>query len=272
MKNPNLSIKVSLIIGLIVGINSLDNLSLAKDLILLTQANSGNSGNSSGGTNKGSSTPGGVRNPESNCPATAIPLIAVNHNQGSDLTIYPNPTLWFYIPYNSEQISQIQFLLLDERERKTIYTTKIMLKNKPGFIKIKIPLEFGLQENQQYRWRLNLDCQPDETEEPDVSVDGWIKRVSVNPEMKLTDSPNYTTYRENGLWHDAITNLAESHFADPENENLTKDWSNLLQDLNIKQRIENENGEDTEQNLTREQLENLAQQPLADLELLPAQE
>jgi hypothetical protein len=41
----------------------------------------------------------------------------------------------------------------------------------------------------------------------------------------------YIVYRENGIWYDAITNLAELYSANPENRELAQAWANLLESL-----------------------------------------
>ena len=241
---------------------------------LLAKSNSENSKNNPG-TNTGRSTPGASRPPQPNCPKKDIPLVAIHHNQGSDFTVSPYPTLWFYVPYASDEISKIKFLLLDERERKTIYRTSIQLIDKPGIIKITIPSQpkYALQENQQYRWRLNLDCESDQTKEPDLSVDGWIRRISISPQLEnqleVVNPQSYIAYKEYEIWHDAITNLAELHFADLENEELNDEWINLLELLNLKKE-ENKNGEKVKTELfpTREKLKQFAQKSLVSSELL----
>jgi hypothetical protein len=68
------------------------------------------------GTPEGEREPGTTR-PEINCPETAHPVTALVHNQGSDITRNPQPTLWFYIPYSRETVQRLQFVLWDERER-----------------------------------------------------------------------------------------------------------------------------------------------------------
>ncbi|MBL1177031.1 DUF928 domain-containing protein [Pantanalinema sp. GBBB05] len=188
------------------------------------------------GTPTGNPRPGATR-PALNCPQTQIPLTAIVANNGRDHTYSEHPTLWFYIPYHSEQISHLEFLLLDESERKTIYRTSIKLANQPGILKITVPAEpqTALAINQNYRWRLNLDCAPDSTIEPDLVVDGWIRRIpsvniQSNHQANVALQP-YSVYIQNSIWYDAITNLAEQHFADPKDAKLSAAWTELLKHL-----------------------------------------
>lgn len=186
------------------------------------------------GTPSGNPRPGTTR-PALNCPKTPIPLTAIVANNGSDFTTSEQPTLWFYVPYRSEQISNLEFLLLDEQERQTIYRTSIQLANQPGIVKVSLPAgsQSALALNQNYRWRLNLDCAPDTTVEPDLVVDGWIRRIAVNPQAnhQANAAQGYSTYLQDGAWYDAITHIAERHFANPQDSKLSATWAELLKNL-----------------------------------------
>lgn len=188
------------------------------------------------GTPAGNPRPGATR-PALNCPQTAIPLTAIAANNGHDYTYSEHPTFWFYIPYQAEQISHLEFLLLDDSERKTIYRASIKLANQPGIIKITLPAnpQSALAVNQTYRWRLNLDCAPDTTIEPDLMVDGWIRRVArvdnQSNDLANATSQRYLAYIKNSIWYDAISDLAERHFNHMEDAALSATWAALLKDL-----------------------------------------
>jgi hypothetical protein len=187
------------------------------------------------GTPSGNPRPGTTR-PVLNCPKTQTPLTAIVANNGNDFTASKQPTLWFYIPYRPDQISNLEFLLLDGSERNTIYRTSIKLANQPGLIKVTIPAEarYALALNQNYRWRLNLDCAPDATVEPDLVVDGWIRRIPMDAQANNQAKAalqKYSAYVKDGIWYDAITDLAERHFANPTNSELNAAWVELLKQL-----------------------------------------
>ncbi len=190
------------------------------------------------GTPSGNTTPGATR-PEANCPKTSKPLTAIFANQGQDFTVEEYPTFLFYIPYNAQQIALIEFLLLDETQTKTIYHTSIKLSNQPGIIKIQLTLDTdnSLAVNTDYTWRLNLDCKPDNTIAPDLVLQGWIRRIplnnQINNELKLAESQAYLVYQNHSIWYDAIASLAELHFANSEDSQLTNDWNNTLKSLGL---------------------------------------
>jgi len=190
------------------------------------------------GTPTGNPKPGTTR-PEANCQTMEPPLTALVANNGSDYTLSEYPTFWFYIPYAPEDISSIEFLLLDSKERKTIYKTGVKLTEKPGIIQVTIPNQpqYALQAQANYRWRLNLDCKPDTTDEPDLVVDGWIQRQPSNSQLEnqleAVQPQEYIVYREQEIWHDAIANLAELYFANPEDDSLQEAWTNLLESVGL---------------------------------------
>ncbi|MDJ0746165.1 MAG: DUF928 domain-containing protein [Xenococcaceae cyanobacterium MO_167.B27] len=190
------------------------------------------------GTPSGNSTPATTR-PEITCQDTDKPLTALLANNGSDFTISEYPKFWFYIPYASEEISYMEFLLLNGTERQTIYHTAVKLREQPGLIEITIPAEpqYALKVNENYRWRFNLDCEPDRRTEPDLVVNGWVRRIPLNPQLEnqleAVKPLQYSIYRDNFIWYDAIALLAELHFAEPENQEWSDAWANLLQSLDL---------------------------------------
>ncbi len=189
------------------------------------------------GTPTGNSTPGTTR-PSAACPETPKPLTAIVANNGKDFTLSAHPTFWFYIPYGPEQLSRLEFLLLNGNERETIYQTNIQLTDKPGIIKITLPNEpkYELAVNQNYRWRLHLDCQQDRSIEPDLAIDGWIRRVPITDQLALqlkSSSDVAQIYRDNEIWYDAIDRLASSHFSKAPAGEISLVWQDFLERLNL---------------------------------------
>ena len=190
------------------------------------------------GTPSGNTTPGTTR-PQANCPATPKPLTALFANQGQDFTVTEYPTWLFYVPYTAQEISLMEFLLFNETQTKTIYHTTVKLSDQPGIIKIQSPPEPGnsLAVNTTYHWRFNLDCEPDLTMAPDLVLQGWIRRIALNSqienELSSAEAQEYLVYQNHGIWYDAIANLAQLHFTNPENNKLTQAWNDTLKSLEL---------------------------------------
>ena len=186
------------------------------------------------GTPEGHTQPG-TRRPEATCKETDIPLTALIANNGSDFTISEHPTFLFYVPYQSADIRYMEFMLLDEGERETIYRTGVRLEDEPGIVQVQLPEEpdYALVVGENYRWYFKLDCLPDRSEAPDLVVDGWVRYVgesgSEEGGLDAGGDGNYLGYAECEYWYDAISTLAGLRFAAPENPVLAEDWSELLE-------------------------------------------
>ncbi|ACK71460.1 protein of unknown function DUF928 [Gloeothece citriformis PCC 7424] len=172
------------------------------------------------GTPTGDPTPATTR-PQGTCPKTTKPLTALMANNRNDYTRSDYPSLWFYIPYDNTEITQLEFVLLDEMERRTIYRTGIKLNDRSGIIQITIPSnsKYALQPNKTYRWYLMLDCKNSPNEEPALVVNGWIGR--------LPDESQSV----NSAWYDTINERAKQHFKTPDDEKSNQAWVSLLQNL-----------------------------------------
>ena len=40
-------------------------------------------------------------------------------------------------------------------------------------------------------------------------------------------------YVANGIWHEALTTLAELHYAEPKNAAISKDWASILHEVGL---------------------------------------
>ena len=220
--------KSSLILALLLAVGSVISPSAAnEDKVDRTHNKTSNSNESvlpavpKTETPEGHSTPGTTR-PRAVCQPTDKPLTALLPDSHNSYTVSKFPSFWVYVPYSPKQIRYLEFVLLDGAETATIYRTGIEIAGKSGLIKISIPEEpqYALQVNQDYHWYLMLSCQTNEEEndEPDLVVDGWVTR---KPAQSQLTQWNY----------DAIDSAAETYFARPEDEKITRDWQNLLTDL-----------------------------------------
>lgn len=191
------------------------------------------------GTPEGNSTSGGTRL-ESTCKETKKPLTALVANNGKDFTLSKYPTFWFYVPYTPEEIGYLEFAIKNPQQFKTVYRTAIELKDTPGIIKVTIPPseKHSLKLGQDYTWDLIFYCKSNRTDEPDRVLNGWIRRVPINSQIKsqlnTIRSQNYRAYIENDIWSDAIAAAAELYFANPGDRETKALWTDILQLLGYK--------------------------------------
>ncbi|ERN42028.1 protein of unknown function (DUF928) [Rubidibacter lacunae KORDI 51-2] len=177
------------------------------------------------GTPGGDPTPGATR-PESSCALDPQQpeLTALYANRGHDVTAFEQPTFWFYVPLAREQVAGAQFVLLNATERKTLHRHReIAVPNAPGFFSVTLPPEVGLEAGGLYRWYFLLDCAPDRTEDPDLVVSGWVRRMLGNrfPMGGPLDNPS----------NDAIAEIAERLAAEPDDPSHQQSWMELLETL-----------------------------------------
>lgn len=158
------------------------------------------------------------------------------------LTTENYPTFWFFIPYEKSSITEMEFVLKDESQKpsKTIYRTLLNKPEKPGIIGISTkeatePLQVSKTKHQKnYHWflKVKIKCNPQQPAQL-KTVDGWVERVDINSNLtkriqQATQKQKAALYAENGIWHDALTNLAEARLAKPKDAPLIADWKSLL--------------------------------------------
>ena len=175
-----------------------------------------------------------------NCPYVKDFLTAITPTSNWGKTTNKHPSFWFYLPYNSQQIKQAEFVLQD-RERKTIFSSPLKLEQTPGYNRFSVPETAPILEvGQSYRWYIKLYC---DRQIPSVDnysplttplfVQGWVERIPLNSnlylELRNSQKQSYQVYGNYGIWYDAVNELLSRHLLDPNNQNLNEDWLKLTQ-------------------------------------------
>ena len=171
-------------------------------------------------------TSGGTKNPD--CPKVDPPMTAlVPENMG--LTVSNSPTFWFYIPYNSQEVQTGQFVLQDEEGERDIYRTTFNLSTNSGIVSIPLPenLPKSLEIERPYLWSFLVLCNREDTD-ANVVLEGYVQRVKGNSNFQI-----YSDYANKGIWHDALTNLAERLRGEPQEPKLKEDWKKLLKAVDL---------------------------------------
>ena len=160
-----------------------------------------------------------------NCGASPTNLMALMPSSNLGRTATAQPTLWFYIPYTSEQIAFGTFALQDSAGNDvTTERLRFSPPENPGFTSLTLPQEFLLADvGDEYRWFLELHCV---SANGLVYVDGWVQRAAL-PDTQIADQPEHI-YVENDIWLDAINYLGQRRAQDPTNTELLERWNQLL--------------------------------------------
>jgi hypothetical protein len=183
------------------------------------------------------------------CPLVSKPLTAIvpeyrsaQENQVWGLTRMAHPTFWFYVPYTKPALVDISFKLQDDSnpaDPTIIYQhSTIAPTSTPGMIQIALPKSSPtLVANKPYHWFLELNMGCTNGQRP-IFVQGWIQRTELDRNLgaqidRATSTEKVGLYAENGLWHDALTTLANLRATKPQDPALNQDWQNLLEAIGL---------------------------------------
>lgn len=211
----------TLLLGL--SLSSLPEVVLAQEL---NPARSGLPGRRVGGGTRG------------NCNFGAKMLTALVPKNNLASTVAANPQLFFYIPQTSKS-QELEFVLLDENDNQ-VYEKKFITTGKAGIISINLPESpqlKGLKIGNKYHWYLSVICNAADRAS-DISVDGWIQRVTPNPNLtsklrNLAPLQLAHEYAEAGLWQEALTTLAQLRYSRPHDSTLAAEWTKFLHSADL---------------------------------------
>ncbi|WP_404789145.1 DUF928 domain-containing protein [Altericista sp. CCNU0014] len=154
-------------------------------------------------------------------------------SKSPDLTVSDRPTFWFYLPARSQTDNPVEFVLQDAEDRYIYKTTFVQSKTAPELVSLTVPEQSpSLVPGTLYRWTLSIQCNPSRPSQV-AFIRGAIQKVAIAP--ALSASLNASTletaarlYTERGFWYDAMTVLARSMQAQPENQTTIRLWKQLL--------------------------------------------
>ncbi len=152
------------------------------------------------------------------------------------LTRMGRPTLLVYLPKTNAK--KALFIINDETGKEH-YQTYLTLPQKPGVMKVNISDSASeLAKGTKYRWSISLVCGDNTDVEPDSpSIQGWIERVSpASNTISQTQSlelKSVENLAKAGVWVDMLSALMELRQSQPENIELKKTWTALLEDKNV---------------------------------------
>jgi hypothetical protein len=179
---------------------------------------------------------GGSRGP---CLVTnKPPLTALMPNTNGGLTLAKAPTFWFYVPYSLTPDYLVEFVLKDT-EDNMVYKSKIVGKGDPaGVISVQIPSTVSLEAGKNYDWYFLVYCDAEKPNKFDY-VNGSVRRVE-RPDLErqlesTTLHDRITHYANEGIWYEAVTELAERLSASPQDAEVRREWISLMRSLDLEQ-------------------------------------
>ena len=181
------------------------------------------------------------------CPSSANLIVIIPRNVWG-FTTNPFPQFFFYLVRYSDDEPSIEFSLTKNTNEQTentndqietIYqaTFKTALEQyQIGYI--SLPQEASLvplEVNQAYNWKFRIFSEDD----PGGSaVTGKITRVQLSPETttqleQKTPLEQARIYSSLGVWYDALAILARLRLEEPENQNIRREWEELLESVEL---------------------------------------
>jgi hypothetical protein len=160
------------------------------------------------------------------------------------LTNSEHPNFFFFVPYNTSSIANIEFVLQEKTGNKsiTLYRTYLTPPESPGIMSVHLPpSQASLQVGKMYHWFFKVRVQCDQKQPTKLDyADGWVQRVNQNStlteQLKQAEiQEEATLYAVNGIWYDAITSLAELRLTNPKNETLLAKWITLLHSVGLEE-------------------------------------
>lgn len=144
------------------------------------------------------------------------------------------PVFFWYVPESDAQVGE--FTLLDEQDNP-IYQTTVTLPETSGLVSVQLPKNVPLQLKQDYYWQFSLICDAD-VPSRNPFVEGVIQRVELDASLKQQVSlaepgDRANLYASAGIWYEALSVLANSRCAQPDNAILTSRWSKLLKSVDL---------------------------------------
>ena len=180
-----------------------------------------------------------------NCPeyGDLAALVPITEGRVWGQTTAAQPTLWFYLPAAVTPETQIE-LIVQDADDNTLYETSLAVEAEAGTIAIALPETVTLPVNEPHYWILSLYCDPERPTSL-VFVSGTIERVSVSGLAPLTADTERSlsqaqAYANAGMWHDALTVLAELRQAnkislDEPAIEIQASWTALLEQVGLTQ-------------------------------------
>ena len=152
-------------------------------------------------------------------------------------TVSDYPTFFFYLPPTEAQLAE--FILLD-RSGNQIYKESLTISNLSGTIGISIPANKNvppLEAGKSYTWNFTVICDPQDRSDDQREI-GTVRRVELSTDIlrqleKADPRQKTFIYAENGIWQDALSNLAAARRAQPDDAVLKTDWESLLDSVTL---------------------------------------
>ena len=145
------------------------------------------------------------------------------------LTVSARPTFLVYVPQTSAKAMELK---LEDSNGQDFYYTTLNLSSTPGIVSIQLPTNAPeLEIGKDYKWLVSMVCGSGAPE--DSFVDGSVRRIQADSTLSQIERAKpldkVALYAKNGVWFDAVANLAALRKAQPNDPQVASAWKELLQ-------------------------------------------
>jgi hypothetical protein len=176
-----------------------------------------------------------VRGKCGDLPQASFTALVPENKRGRTVSDYP--TFFFYLPQPNAELAEF---ILEDENGNLIYGQALTIKNLSGVIGVSIPANTNvppLEVGKKYTWVFSLVCDPEDRSADKVER-GTVRRVELSADIlgELENAePRRKTfiYAENGIWQDALGNLAAARRANPNDPVFQTDWESLLDSVTL---------------------------------------
>jgi hypothetical protein len=157
------------------------------------------------------------------------PLIPANT---VGLTFAKRPTFFWYMPQSSAKSAR--FMVLGKEDSEVVYETEFPLANRPGVVRFQMPKNApALESGKLYHWYVVVNCD-NYNQSANPSIEGWVKPMPVDKNLAKTIAQanlehQFKLYIDRGMWHEALTTLADLRFAHPNEPKFVANWQSFLE-------------------------------------------
>lgn len=159
-----------------------------------------------------------------------------------ELTVSEYPTFWLYIPSNIPINSRLRFQLRGEDTKSVLVDKKAIefsVLKTGGILGFQLPSsQKPLEVNKHYYWYFKV-LLPTDPDAP-LELSGWITRIEDNYSQGSTTPQDLSyNYASNGIWYDALTELAKFRYQNPTTLDIEENWKSLLHSADKQKLLEN---------------------------------
>lgn len=188
----------------------------------------------------------GVEPQQKSSPTALIPLAKGTINeQIIDVpfarTVSRHPTFWFKFAQSQDAIKSLDLTLVDEATQELVQEIRgiprISQTPDDDVWGVQWPqTATALEVDRTYRWFLVIQC--DNTVGSGILLSGLVQRQALSTSMaqQLSEADareRVFLYANNGIWHEALTELRQAMQDNPNDPALQADWSNLLDSVDL---------------------------------------